>query len=129
MCILTLLATSQFAFGATILIPTTCFDPYTSLEEYFAYLYPWGSDHNGSAQTVGNSSDHEYISALPLSQSPSLTVGGNKFSTPYLMPQLTALTQPIKFNYSASLNFQNLVLCIPALCLNHCLNTMRHCCR
>jgi hypothetical protein len=71
MCILTLLATSQFALGATIRIPATCFDPYTSLE-YFAYLYPWGSDHNGSAQMVGNSSDHEYISVLPLSQSPSV---------------------------------------------------------
>lgn len=56
MCILTLLATSQFAFGATILIPTTYFDPFTYLEDYFAYLYPWGSDHNGLAQMVGNSS-------------------------------------------------------------------------
>ncbi|KAE8152195.1 concanavalin A-like lectin/glucanase domain-containing protein [Aspergillus avenaceus] len=50
------------AHAATTLIPTTCFSSYSSLEEYFSYLYPWGSDHNGSARMVGNSTDHDYIS-------------------------------------------------------------------
>lgn len=55
-----LLSLAVLAQGAS-LIPSTCFDSYTSLEKYFSYLYPWGSDHNGSARMIGNSSDHEYI--------------------------------------------------------------------
>ncbi|KAL1987575.1 hypothetical protein VTN96DRAFT_3175 [Rasamsonia emersonii] len=51
--------------SATTLIPTSCFDSYSALEEYFEYLYPWGSDHNGSARMVGNSTDHEYIAIEP----------------------------------------------------------------
>ncbi|KAF2139455.1 glycoside hydrolase family 16 protein [Aplosporella prunicola CBS 121167] len=43
-------------------VPTSCFDSYESFESYFNYLYPWGSDHNGGARMVGNSSDHDYIS-------------------------------------------------------------------
>ncbi|KAL4894966.1 hypothetical protein BDV59DRAFT_191966 [Aspergillus ambiguus] len=83
-----LLSVSQLTYGATTLIPTTCFDSYSSLEEYFAYLYPWGSDHNGSARMVGNSSDHEYISidsgtltlaAKPVS-SQSPTSGGQEIN-------------------------------------------------
>lgn len=56
-----LLSLASLAYAKN-LIPTTCFDSYTSLEEYFSYLYPWGSDHNGSARMVGNSTDHDYIS-------------------------------------------------------------------
>ncbi|PYH97986.1 putative glycoside hydrolase [Aspergillus ellipticus CBS 707.79] len=62
MRLFTLIGLAPLALGATTLIPTTCFDSYTDLEEYFAYLYPWGSDHNGAARMVGNSTDHEYIS-------------------------------------------------------------------
>ncbi|EOD51808.1 putative glycoside hydrolase family 16 protein [Neofusicoccum parvum UCRNP2] len=54
--------------SGTTLIPNTCFDDYTSLEEYFAYLYPWGSDHNGSARMVGNSTDHDYVAIDPAGQ-------------------------------------------------------------
>ncbi|EAU33891.1 conserved hypothetical protein [Aspergillus terreus NIH2624] len=88
MYLLTLLALSPLTYGATTLIPTTCFDDYSSLEEYFAYLYPWGSDHNGSARMVGNSSDHEYISvdsgtltivAKPVSGQPP-TSGGQEIN-------------------------------------------------
>ncbi|KAI9742101.1 MAG: hypothetical protein M1834_000491 [Cirrosporium novae-zelandiae] len=50
--------------ATSTIIPTTCFDDYTSLETYFSYLYPWGSDHNGGARMVGNSSDHDYISII-----------------------------------------------------------------
>ncbi|RHZ49656.1 glycoside hydrolase family 16 protein [Aspergillus thermomutatus] len=79
-----LLGLLPLASAATTLIPSTCFDSYSSLEEYFAYLYPWGSDHNGSARMVGNSTDHEYISvdsgtltlvAKPVSGQPA-TSGG-----------------------------------------------------
>ncbi|KAL0261337.1 hypothetical protein SLS55_002767 [Diplodia seriata] len=54
--------------SGTTLIPKTCFDDYSSLEEYFDYLYPWGSDHNGSARMVGNSTDHDYIAIDPAGQ-------------------------------------------------------------
>lgn len=54
--------------SGTTLIPSTCFDDYASLEEYFNYLYPWGSDHNGSARMVGNSTDHDYIAINPAGQ-------------------------------------------------------------
>ncbi|KAI9660549.1 MAG: hypothetical protein M1821_009900 [Bathelium mastoideum] len=45
----------------TTVIPTTVFNDYSTFESYFNYLYPWGSDHNGAARMVGNSSDHNYI--------------------------------------------------------------------
>ncbi|KAF2091939.1 glycoside hydrolase family 16 protein [Saccharata proteae CBS 121410] len=47
--------------ATSTVIPNSCFDSYTTLETYFSYLYPWGSDHNGAARMVGNSSDHDYI--------------------------------------------------------------------
>lgn len=43
------------------LIPSTVFDSYSTFETYFSYLYPWGSDHNGAARMIGNSSFHEFI--------------------------------------------------------------------
>ncbi|KAJ7599244.1 endo-beta-1,3-galactanase [Mycena floridula] len=49
------------ADAATTVIPSTSFSSYTSLESFWAYLYPWGSDHNGSARMVGNSSVHTNI--------------------------------------------------------------------
>ncbi|KAL9093588.1 MAG: hypothetical protein Q9165_003983 [Trypethelium subeluteriae] len=45
----------------TTVIPTTVFNDYSTFQQYFNYLYPWGSDHNGAARMVGNSSDHDYI--------------------------------------------------------------------
>ncbi|KAF7300683.1 Acid phosphatase [Mycena chlorophos] len=47
--------------AATTVIPLSSFDNYTIFEEYWAYLYPWGSDHNGSARMVGNSTNHAHI--------------------------------------------------------------------
>jgi beta-glucanase (GH16 family) len=81
----TLLSLLPLASAATTLIPSTCFNSYSSLEKYFAYLYPWGSDHNGSARMVGSSTNHEYISvsagtltlvAKPVSGQPPTKSGG-----------------------------------------------------
>ena len=33
---------------ATTVIPKTAFNSVADFEKYFDYLYPWGSDHNGS---------------------------------------------------------------------------------
>lgn len=45
----------------TTIIPSNSFSSYELLQTYWNYLYPWGSDHNGSARMVGNSSYHENI--------------------------------------------------------------------
>ncbi|GJJ08945.1 hypothetical protein Clacol_003165 [Clathrus columnatus] len=45
----------------TVIIPSTSFSSYSIFEQFWAYLYPWGSDHNGSARMVGNSTDHSHI--------------------------------------------------------------------
>ncbi|KAG6839883.1 hypothetical protein H0H93_004913, partial [Arthromyces matolae] len=56
-----------FAQALTTVIPSNSFSSYSTLETYWAYLYPWGSDHNGiispriGARMVGNSSDHSHI--------------------------------------------------------------------
>ena len=34
---------------------------YKTFEKYWNYLYPWGSDHNGSARMYGSSTDHSQI--------------------------------------------------------------------
>ncbi|THH17682.1 hypothetical protein EW146_g3182 [Bondarzewia mesenterica] len=66
----------------TVVIPKSSFDNYTNLEKYWSYLYPWGSDHNGSARMVGNSTNHDHISvangvltlkAMPTSNQPAST--------------------------------------------------------
>ena len=36
------------AIQATTVIPKTAFNSVADFEKYFDYLYPWGSDHNGS---------------------------------------------------------------------------------
>ncbi|KIJ25216.1 glycoside hydrolase family 16 protein, partial [Sphaerobolus stellatus SS14] len=43
------------------IIPSNSFSSYSVFENFWNYLYPWGSDHNGSARMVGNSSDHSHI--------------------------------------------------------------------
>ncbi|KAJ7057839.1 endo-beta-1,3-galactanase [Mycena amicta] len=47
--------------AATTVIPLTSFNDFPTFESFWAYLYPWGSDHNGSARMVGNSSNHAHI--------------------------------------------------------------------
>ena len=34
---------------------------YNTFEKYWNYLYPWNSDHNGSARMYGSSTDHSQI--------------------------------------------------------------------
>jgi hypothetical protein len=36
------------AAAVTTVIPANSFSSYALLEQYWGYLYPWGSDHNGS---------------------------------------------------------------------------------
>ncbi|TFK41612.1 endo-beta-1,3-galactanase [Crucibulum laeve] len=52
---------SPTAYAATTVIPSNSFSSYSTFESYWAYLYPWGSDHNGSARMKGSSSDHSNI--------------------------------------------------------------------
>ncbi|TFK71892.1 endo-beta-1,3-galactanase [Pluteus cervinus] len=46
---------------AATIIPTTSFSSYAALESYWNYLYPWGSDHNGSARMRGSPKDHTNV--------------------------------------------------------------------
>ncbi|MFD2163989.1 family 16 glycosylhydrolase [Paradesertivirga mongoliensis] len=39
----------------------TSFTNYSSLESTWNYLYPWGSDHNGSARMYASSTDHSQV--------------------------------------------------------------------
>ncbi len=47
------------------LIDSTCFANYTSLESKWNYLYPWGSDHNGSARMFADNSGKSNLALLP----------------------------------------------------------------
>ncbi|KAF5383277.1 hypothetical protein D9615_005041 [Tricholomella constricta] len=55
------LVSAPFARAATTVIPSSSFSSYSTFESYWAYLYPWGSDHNGSARMKGSSTDHSNI--------------------------------------------------------------------
>ncbi|MCG8417655.1 MAG: family 16 glycosylhydrolase [Proteobacteria bacterium] len=44
-----------------IVIGEDALDNYSNLEEHWNYLYPWGSDHNGTARMYGSSADHNHI--------------------------------------------------------------------
>jgi hypothetical protein len=44
---LSLLAFTTLSQANTVVIPISSFNSYTTLEQYWNYLYPWGSDHNG----------------------------------------------------------------------------------
>ncbi|KAJ3567840.1 hypothetical protein NP233_g6097 [Leucocoprinus birnbaumii] len=57
---LPLLAASVGVNGVTV-IPSNSFSSVSTFETYWNYLYPWGSDHNGSARMKGSSSDHSHI--------------------------------------------------------------------
>lgn len=38
---------STVCYADQVVLPTSSFDNYTIFEQYWNYLYPWGSDHNG----------------------------------------------------------------------------------
>ncbi|KAF5351099.1 hypothetical protein D9756_008387 [Leucocoprinus leucothites] len=58
--LLSLLAATAAVQGVTV-IPSNSFSSVSTFETYWNYLYPWGSDHNGSARMRGSSSDHSHI--------------------------------------------------------------------
>lgn len=58
LCSLAIAISLPLALGDTVVLPTSSFDSYTDLETYWNYLYPWGSDHNGST------SPHLFIANL-----------------------------------------------------------------
>jgi hypothetical protein len=45
----------------TVISPAS-FSGYAAFDQHWKYLYPWGTDHNGSARMAGSSSDHGNIS-------------------------------------------------------------------
>ncbi|KAL0956966.1 hypothetical protein HGRIS_003066 [Hohenbuehelia grisea] len=53
--------TGAFVKADVTVVPSNSFSSYSTFETYWAYLYPWGSDHNGSARMKGSSSDHSNI--------------------------------------------------------------------
>ncbi|KAL0576076.1 Galactan endo-beta-1,3-galactanase [Marasmius crinis-equi] len=52
----------QLVGAATTVIPSDSFSSISRFESFWNYLYPWGSDHNGSGRMFGSSSDHSHIS-------------------------------------------------------------------
>jgi hypothetical protein len=44
--VLAFAATAAHA-ASTVVLPGSSFSNYTTLQQYWTYLYPWGSDHNG----------------------------------------------------------------------------------
>jgi len=42
-------------------LDASSFATYTAFENTWNYLYPWGSDHNGTARMYGSTSDHNHI--------------------------------------------------------------------
>ncbi|KAF2464448.1 uncharacterized protein BDR25DRAFT_346674 [Lindgomyces ingoldianus] len=73
----------------TTLIPKTCFDSTSALEQYFTYNYPWGGNtHNGGARMdsahVSISSSTLTLTAQKVSGQPSTTHGGKTIPINYL---------------------------------------------
>ncbi|MDT0343516.1 LamG domain-containing protein [Streptomyces litchfieldiae] len=84
------LGTARRARAATweTVLNTDSFASYQSLEANWNYLYPWGSDHNGSARMYGSPSDHNHIylsgGVLTLQATRINWNEGNSSSTPHL---------------------------------------------
>ena len=53
-------ATAKPASWETV-IDGTSFGSYSAFESKWNYLYPWGSDHNGSARMYGSPTDHNHV--------------------------------------------------------------------
>lgn len=65
------------------------FANYATFEQYWNYLYPWGSDHNGSARMYGSPTDHNHIyldgnGVLTIKATRINWNEGNSSSNPYL---------------------------------------------
>ncbi len=42
-------------------LPANSFASYSALESGWNYLYPWGSDHNGTARMYASRTDHNHV--------------------------------------------------------------------
>lgn len=69
-------------------VDNSSFASYTAFEAAWNYLYPWGSDHNGTARMYGSTSDHNHIylnaGTLTLKAARINWNEGNSSSDPYL---------------------------------------------
>lgn len=66
------------------------FADYTALEDQWNYLYPWGSDHNGSARMYASSTDHSQVfietpGVLTIKATKVPETEGNSTSDPHLL--------------------------------------------
>ena len=59
--ILILLLSFDFTKGTWEDVISDSLKDYATFEKYWGYLYPWGSDHNGSARMYGSSEDHNHV--------------------------------------------------------------------
>jgi hypothetical protein len=70
------------------IIDSNSFNNYVEFESIWSYLYPWGSDHNGTARMYGSSSDHNHIylsnGVLTLVADKISWNEGNSSADPYL---------------------------------------------
>lgn len=86
------LATQQQAAVAAstweTVIDNATFANYTAFEAAWNYLYPWGSDHNGTARMYGSPTDHNHIylnnGVLTIKATRITWNEGNSSSDPYL---------------------------------------------
>jgi galactan endo-beta-1,3-galactanase len=68
----------------------TSFTSYSTLEGQWNYLYPWGSDHNGSARMYASSTDHSQVfietpGVLIIKATKVPETEGNSSSDPHLL--------------------------------------------
>ncbi|MDR7092123.1 carbohydrate-binding domain-containing protein [Cellvibrio fibrivorans] len=71
------------------LIDGNSFSNYSTFEKHWNYLYPWGSDHNGTARMYGSSANHKQIylengNVLVLKATPVSATEGKSKADPYL---------------------------------------------
>ncbi|MDO6423869.1 cellulase family glycosylhydrolase [Saccharophagus degradans] len=70
------------------LIDGNSFSNYSTFESHWNYLYPWGSDHNGSARMYANSANHKQVyleggNVLVLKANPVAAIEGKSTANPY----------------------------------------------
>jgi len=56
-----LLTIVNYSFAEWETLINNSLTDYNTFEKYWEYLYPWGSDHNGSARMYGSSTDHNHV--------------------------------------------------------------------
>lgn len=85
-------------------LDASSFSSYSSFESKWNYLYPWGSDHNGTARMYASSTDHNHVylsgGVLTLKATRISWDEGNSTSKPYL---------PIRY-HSGAVNTKHHVL-------------------